>query len=189
MIEFIKQPWPWYVAGPLIGLFVPLLLLYGNKNLGISSSMRHMCAAVLPTKISFFNYDWRSEKWNLIFVVGVILGGVFAKLFLWNVSNIELSPSTIADLQALGLTDFSGYAPSEVFQLTNTFSLKGILFFLIGGFLVGFGTRYANGCTSGHSIFGLATLNWPSLVATICFMIGGFISAWFIVPLFLKSVI
>jgi uncharacterized protein len=177
MIEFIKQPWPWYVAGPLIGLFVPLLLLYGNKNLGISSSMRHICSAVLPTKLSFFDYDLKE------------VGGVFAKLFLWNNTNVDISPTIVAQLQEMGLNDFSGYAPTEIFSLSNSFNLKGILFFLLGGFLVGFGTRYANGCTSGHSIFGLATFNWPSLIATICFMIGGFISAWFIVPLFLKSVL
>jgi uncharacterized protein len=189
MLEFLKQPWPWYLAGPIIGLFVPLLLLFGNKNLGISSSMRHICSAVIPTKLSFFRYDLKEYRWSLIFVAGVIAGGLFARLFLWNDNNIDIAASTIADLKAQGINDFSGYVPNEIFSIANTFNLRGILFFLLGGFLVGFGTRYANGCTSGHSIFGLSILNWPSLVATICFMIGGFISATFIVPLFIKSVL
>jgi hypothetical protein len=189
MIEFLKQPWPWYISGPLIGLFVPLLMLLGNKNLGISSSLRHVCTLVLPSKLSFFNYDIKEHRWSLMFATGLIIGGLIARLLLWNDHDMFIAPSTIADLKSQGITNFTGYVPSEIFILSNTFNLKGFLFFLFGGFLVGFGTRYANGCTSGHSIFGLSVLNWPSLVATICFMIGGFISATYIVPLFLKSVL
>jgi uncharacterized membrane protein YedE/YeeE len=57
---------------------------------------------------------------------------------------------------------------------------------VVGGFLVGFGTRYAGGCTSGHAIMGLSNLQWPSLVATISFMVGGFIMANLILPFILK---
>ena len=87
-----------------------------------------------------------------------------------------IDSQTIADLQALGVRDFSsGLLPADLFSWEYVFTLKGLIFYVLGGFLVGFGTRYAGGCTSGHSIFGLATLQWPSLVATIGFMAGGFL--------------
>src|SRR5690606_31044476 len=73
MMDLIRQPWPWYIAGPLIGLTVPLLLLIGNKSFGISSSLRHVCAACVPAKIPFFSYDWKKEVWNLFFAGGIIL--------------------------------------------------------------------------------------------------------------------
>src|SRR6187402_353427 len=82
LLEWIRQPWPWYVAGPLIGLTVPLLLLLGNKPFGISSSFRHFCAACLPAKISFFQYEWKSEAWNMFFAGGVLIGGFIAATLL-----------------------------------------------------------------------------------------------------------
>lgn len=186
MPHWITAPWPWYVAGVLIGLTVPALLLIGNKSFGISSSLRHICAACLPAKIPFFNYDWKKEKWNLFFVAGILLGGIITVTFLSNPSPININPKTVAQLQELGVTDFEHLMPADIFSWQNLLSLKGFMFFVAGGFLVGFGTRYAGGCTSGHAIMGLSNLQWPSLVATICFMIGGFISAWFIVPMLLK---
>ncbi len=99
-----------------------------------------------------------------------------------------VAPSTQADLRALGIQEFSGLLPLDIFGWDQLFTLKSILFMLFGGFLVGFGTRYAGGCTSGHSIMGLSNLQWPSLVATICFMLGGFISTWFLLPLLFKLV-
>ncbi|MCU0397478.1 MAG: YeeE/YedE family protein, partial [Cyclobacteriaceae bacterium] len=175
MLEMIRQPWPWYVAGALIGLTVPALLLLGNKHFGISSSLRHICAACLPANIPFFKYNWRREIWNLFFVVGVLLGGVVATQFLSNPDPIQVAPATAQALEAYNIEVDSNLMPSSIFSFENLFSLKGLVFFVIGGFLVGFGTRYAGGCTSGHSIMGLSTLQWPSLVATCCFMAGGFI--------------
>jgi uncharacterized membrane protein YedE/YeeE len=84
MIELLRQPWPWYVAGTIIGLTVPALLLLGNKQLGISSSLRHLCAVCLPANIAYFKYDWRKEIWNLFFVFGILLGGMIATQFLSN---------------------------------------------------------------------------------------------------------
>ena len=75
ILEWIKQPWPWYVAGPVIGLTVPTLLIIGNKSFGISSSLRHLCAACIPANIKFFKYDWKKEAWNLFFIGGVVIGG------------------------------------------------------------------------------------------------------------------
>jgi len=174
IIEFILKPWPWYVAGPLIGLTVPTLLLIGNKYFGISSSLRHVCAACIPANIPFFKYDWKKEIWNLVFVLGVFFGGIIATNFLENPNDFVLSEATIADLKGLGITDFAGLMPADLFSIETLFSFKGFLFFVLGGFLVGFGTRYAGGCTSGHAIMGLSNLQLPSLIATCCFMVGGF---------------
>ena len=174
-IEWISQPWPWYVAGPMIGLTVPALLILGNKTFGISSSLRHVCAACVPAGIPFFTYDWKKEIWNLLFVLGTAIGGFIAMNFLANPETIVISEATQADLTALGITNFTDLMPVEIFNWDSLFTGKGILFFLIGGFLVGFGTRYAGGCTSGHAIMGISSLQWPSLVATIFFMIGGFL--------------
>ncbi|HSI77078.1 MAG TPA: YeeE/YedE thiosulfate transporter family protein [Lunatimonas sp.] len=188
IIEWISQPWPWYVAGPLIGLTVPALLILGNKSFGISSSLRHACAACIPAKIPFFTYDWKKEMWNIVFVLGVLLGGVIAGFLLSNPDAIVISESTQADLTALGLTDFSALMPSEIFNWSNLFTLKGLFFFVIGGFLVGFGTRYAGGCTSGHAIMGLSNLQVPSLIATIAFMLGGFTMTHLLLPHIMKLV-
>jgi uncharacterized membrane protein YedE/YeeE len=175
VLNFISQPWPWYVAGGLIGLIVPTLLILGNKAFGISSSLRHICAACVPTKLPFFNYEWRKESWNLWFVGGIVVGGFIGGTLLKNPAAMTIAPETLNSLQALGVHDFtSGLLPTDIFNWGNLFTTKGLVFFILGGFLVGFGTRYAGGCTSGHAIMGLSNLQWPSLVATISFMVGGF---------------
>lgn len=184
--DLIRKPWPWYVAGPLIGLTVPTLLLIGNKSFGISSSLRHICAACLPANIPFFQYNWKKEIWNLFFVAGVLVGGFLATNFLENPDSFQLSAATISDLKALGIHDFSGLMPADLFATANLFTLKGLVFFVFGGFLVGFGTRWAGGCTSGHAIMGLSNLQWPSLVATCCFMVGGFTMTHLLLPHIMK---
>lgn len=185
-IEWIQQPWPWYVAGPLIGLTVPLLLFLGNKSFGISSSLRHICAACVPANISFFKYDWKKEVWNLFFVGGVLLGGMIAALVLMNNDSIAMHPNLAAELANYNVTDNSGLVPPDLFNWQNLFSAKGLILMVGGGFLVGFGTRYAGGCTSGHAIMGLSNLQLPSLIATCCFMAGGFIVANLVLPFILK---
>jgi uncharacterized protein len=182
MIELIRQPWPWYVAGAVIGLTVPALLLLGNKHLGISSSLRHVCAACIPGNISFFKYNWKKEIWNLFFVVGVLLGGVLATQFLSNPESIVISEITVSDLQTLNITVDNNLMPASIFSFENLFTIRGLVFFVVGGFSVGFGTRYAGGCTSGHTIMGLSNLQWPSLVATCCFMAGGFLMVHILFP-------
>lgn len=182
LIEMIKQPWPWYVAGPLIGLTVPALLILGNKTFGISSSLRHICAACMPANIPFFKYNWKKETWNLMFVLGVFLGGVIATVFMSNPNTIVVAEATQNDLAALGITNYSSLMPVEIFNWQALFTAKGLIFFVLGGFLVGFGTRYAGGCTSGHAIMGLSNLQWPSLVATIFFMLGGFAMTHLLLP-------
>lgn len=185
-IEWIKQPWPWYIAGPLIGLTVPTLLLIGNKSFGISSSLRHICAACVPAKIPFFQYNWKKEVWNLFFILGITIGAIFSVSFLQNPDPIIIHDDLRNELASYGITQIDGLVPEELFTWSNLLSLKGFLMMVLGGFLVGFGTRYAGGCTSGHAIMGLSTLQLPSLIATCCFMIGGFLMANFILPLILS---
>jgi len=174
-MEWLSQPWPWYVAGPMVGLTVPALLILGNKTFGISSSLRHVCAICIPSGIPFFNYNWRKETWNLVFVLGILIGGFLATSFISDPNALVIAADTKAELAALGVTDFSGLLPTDIFNWGNLFTPKGFLFLVFGGFLVGFGTRYAGGCTSGHAIMGMSSLQWPSLVATIFFMVGGFL--------------
>lgn len=149
MIDVLLAPWPWYIGGPAIGIMVPLLLLIVGRPFGISSSFRHMCSAALPVASMEYlrNNDWRKESWSLVFVVGVVIGAWLAT---------RLLSSTPVDL----LPEQYGTG-------------AGAVRLLLGGILVGFGTRYADGCTSGHSIMGISLLNWPSLVATLCFFAGG----------------
>jgi len=186
MLDIIKEPWPWYVAGPLIGLTVPTLLILGNKSFGISSSLRHICAACIPANVSFFKYDWKKESWNLFFVLGIFFGGMIAAHLLMIPGEITVNPNLKAELATYGITDYSNLVPAQLMNFESLWTLKGFILMVVGGFLVGFGTRYAGGCTSGHAIMGLSNLQWPSLVATICFMIGGFLMANLILPIILS---
>lgn len=186
MLEILQRPWPWYVAGPLIGLTVPALLLLGNKSFGISSSLRHICASCFPANIPFFKYDWKKEVWNLFFVGGILIGGIIAGVLLKNPEPIAVHPNLANDLAAYGVTNYEDIVPKDLFNWPALFTLRGFIMLVFGGFLVGFGTRYAGGCTSGHAIMGLSNLQWPSLVATCCFMIGGFIMVNLILPFILS---
>lgn len=186
MLEFLKQPWAWYIAGPLVGLTVPVLLIVGNKSFGISSSLRHICASCVPANIPFFKYDWKKEAWNLFFVFGIFLGGVMAVNLLSNPAPIEVNPKLAQELAGYGITDYNNLIPEDIINWQSLFTIKGFILMVVGGFLVGFGTRYAGGCTSGHTIMGLSNLQLPSLIATISFMIGGFIMANLILPIILS---
>ena len=185
-MDLVKQPWPWYIAGPLIGLFVPALLLLGNKKFGISSNLRHICAACFPVGAPFFSYDWKKEAWNLFFAAGVVAGGFIAVQFLSIIQPMNVNPSLMEELRNYGISNYDYLLPRQLFNWQALVTFKGIVLIVIGGFLVGFGTRYAGGCTSGHSIMGLSNLQWPSLVATICFMVGGIVIANFVLPFILK---
>ena len=186
MLEFILQPWPWYVAGPLVGLTVPTLLILGNKSFGISSSLRHACASCFPGNIPFFKYDWKKEIWNMIFALGILIGGFISMNFLMNSDPIAINPNLAEELATYGIVNYDNLVPLDILTWSSLFTLRGFLLMVVGGFLVGFGTRYAGGCTSGHSIMGIANLQMPSLIATIFFMIGGFIMANLILPVILS---
>lgn len=183
-MELILQPWPWYVSGPLIAL-VMFLLLYFGRTFGMSSNLRTLCAIGGAGKnVSFFKFDWQSQKWNLVVVAGAVLGGYIAHFWLSDSTTIVLSEATVTDLSNLGFKNIGeSLLPNELFSWEAVFSLKGISILLIGGFLVGFGTRYAGGCTSGHAITGLSSLQLPSLIAVIGFFIGGLIMIHLFYPI------
>ncbi len=182
----MKQAWPWYFAGILVGLIVPLLLLLGNKSFGVSSSLRHICASCFPSGIKFFKYDWKKEIWNLFFVAGIIIGGFIAVQFMGNPDPVAISNSTAEYLKAEGINVQTGLIPVQIFSWESLITIRGLIFIIAGGFMVGFGARYAGGCTSGHAINGLSNLQLPSLIATCCFMAGGIIMTWLIIPFLLK---
>jgi uncharacterized membrane protein YedE/YeeE len=182
MSDWLSSTWPWYVAGPIIGVFVPALLLVGNKVFGISGNLSHMCSALLPRKPAFFRYNWKEVGlWNLVFLAGVLIGG-FLAAHLGHPHDVAISPETHAALARLGVHDFSGVAPREIFCWQALLTVRGFFSIVIGGFLVGFGTAYAGGCTSGHAISGLANFQLPSLIAVIGFFAGGLGATWFILP-------
>ncbi|HXM62819.1 MAG TPA: YeeE/YedE thiosulfate transporter family protein [Terriglobales bacterium] len=183
MVASIASPWPWYLAGPVIGLFVPALLILGNKMFGVSSNLRHLCSAILPGKLDYFRYDWkRTGLWNLLFVAGILVGGFLASH--WEGTQyVAISGQTRFALTRLGIHDFFGLAPRELFTWSALLTLKGFVCVILGGFLVGFGTAYAGGCTSGHAISGLADLQLSSLIAVVGFFAGGLVATYFILPL------
>lgn len=184
MLEVLRQPWPWYVAGPLIGLVVPFVYWYGGKKWGVSSSLQHLCAAALPGKIEYFRYDWwKNGAWHLSMAAGMLLGGFLGGNVLGRPDDVvAISDRAREDIAALGVTDFAGMVPADFFSFEALLTLPGVIIVVAGGFLVGFGARYANGCTSGHAISGMSNLQLSSLVVVIGFFIGGLISAHLLLP-------
>lgn len=182
-MQWLAAPWPWYVAGPLIGLVVPLLLWLGNKPFGISSNLRHACAAVAPCGLPYFRYDWRREGgWNLLFVLGVAIGGFLGGVVFADTEPVAVSAAARESFAALGITDLRGLAPRELFNWSALATLEGFVLMVAGGFAVGFGTAYAGGCTSGHAITGLADRQPASLIAVLGFFAGGLLATWAILP-------
>lgn len=183
-MDIFFQTWPWYVSGFIIGLIM-LCLIYFGKYFGMSSNLESLCSmSGLGKKISYFDFDWKANQWNLIVVLGAILGGFVAKQWMSDPTNVSINPTTIEQLAKLGIDAPNGkLAPDALFGNQIFVSPKSILILIIGGVLIGFGTRYAGGCTSGHAISGLSNLQLPSLKAVIGFFIGGLLMAHFILPL------
>jgi uncharacterized membrane protein YedE/YeeE len=166
---------------------VMLALVYFGKTFGMSSNLRTMCSMLGAGKTAdFFKFDWRAQRWNLAVVVGAMLGGYIATHYLSDGSGVQLNPKTLTELQQMHIDHPDGKLLPDAFTSTDALSdpkILGIL--LLGGLLVGFGTRYAGGCTSGHAITGLSNLQLPSLIAVIGFFIGGLIMSWVLLPLIL----
>ena len=183
-MNLIFEPWPWYVSGPLIAFIMFLLLMVG-KNFGMSANLRTMCTICgAGKKTDFFKFDWKTQKWNLVVVIGAIIGGFIASHYLSNNLIVDINPKTITDLNALGFKSAGkGYLPTELFDSTIFSSPKNLILLALGGLFVGFGSRYAGGCTSGHAISGLSDLQLPSLIAVIGFFTGGLIMIHLIFPL------
>lgn len=186
-MEFILQPWPWYVSGPLIALTMALLLFSGRR-FGVSSNFQTLCAIGGAGKLAnYFKIDWRQNTWNLVFVVGTIVGGFLAGNYLMTDDPVALNPATVTSLAEAGIVQSGNEAlPTQIFDFNNVGSPQGLAMMVLGGFLVGFGVRYANGCTSGHAISGLSNLQLPSLIAVIGFFAGGLVMTWLILPHLLK---
>ena len=183
-MDFILQPWAWYVGGPLIALTL-LLYFYFGKNFGISTNLETLCTMAGAGKISdYFKKDWKERDFALLFVIGLIIGGFISATYLIPNQAIDLNPQTVKELTDLGFSNVGNqYFPDEIFSEDVVFSLKGFLILIVSGILIGFGTRYAGGCTSGHAITGLSSLQFPSLLAVIGFFIGGIIATWFLIPI------
>jgi uncharacterized membrane protein YedE/YeeE len=185
MWDLIRQPWPWYVSGALIALVMALMLYFG-KSFGVSANFRTVCSALGAGKnVSFFRFDWKSQIWNLVFLVGAALGGALVYYFLSDNSAPAISPSTVQDLTALGIAPPTSPQPAELFGPESLSSLKGFLLLFGGGILVGFGARWAGGCTSGHAISGISALQVPSIVAVVGFFIGGLLMTHILLPIIL----
>ena len=183
MRELITQTWSWWFSGAMIAAIM-FFLLYFGQSFGFSSNLRTICAAAgLGKKAKFFDFKWKTQVWNLVFLVGAIVGGFVAKQFLSTDAPVQISPSTIADLAQLGISAPTSLQPEELFSLEAIFTWKGFLVLALGGLMVGFGSRYAGGCTSGHAISGLSDLQLPSLIAVVGFFIGGLVMTFLIFPL------
>lgn len=182
MMEMLREPWPWYTSGAVIALVMIILLFFG-KSFGFSSNFRTICAMTGGGKqCEFFQFDWKSQRWNLMFLVGSVIGGVIASTWLGNDKGVQISEATKADLAELGIAPPEGMQPTEVFSWEALAEPSGWIMLVLGGFLVGFGSRYAGGCTSGHAISGLSNLQLPSLVAVIGFFIGGLFTTFVLLP-------
>ncbi|HEY9170124.1 MAG TPA: YeeE/YedE thiosulfate transporter family protein [Lutibacter sp.] len=183
-MDFIMKPWEWYVAGPVIS-FIMFLLYYFGERFGVSSNLETFCSIGGAGKfVNYFKIDWRENLWNLIFIAGAIAGGFIASNYMTATDAVAISPQTVQDLADIGIVNAGQtYLPDEIFSIETMFSLKGFSILIIAGFLVGFGARWAGGCTSGHAIVGLSNLELPSLIAVIGFFIGGLVMTWLIIPL------
>jgi uncharacterized membrane protein YedE/YeeE len=191
IIEFISQPWHWAVSGAGIVLVMFILLRFGG-NFGASSNLRTLCAiGGAGKKVNFFDFDWKGQLWNLVFILSAIVGGYLAVTVFASPEPVQIAQSTQEHLASLGIQtpqtidEGLGYVPREIFAGENLFTLRNMILLVVGGFFVGFGARYAGGCTSGHAISGLSNLQLPSLIAVIGFFIGGLLMAWVILPLLL----
>jgi uncharacterized protein len=183
MIAFLTQSWSWWFSGLVIS-FIMFLLLFFGQSFGFSANLRTICAAAGAGKnVSFFNFNWKAQLWNIIFLVGAIVGGFIAGTILKSGDQIVVAEATVQDLSELGFDKPTGLQPDELFSLESAFTLKGFLILAIGGIFVGFGSRYAGGCTSGHAISGLSDLQLPSLVAVIGFFLGGLLMTHILFPI------
>lgn len=186
-MEFLSATWHWSVSGFIIGIIM-LVLTYFGKTFGMSSNLRSLCAMTgIGKKVSFFDWDWKAQSWNFVVVLGAMIGGYVAVHFMQRPDNVAVNPKTVTELSALGIDAPNGkLLPDYLFGEQVFSSPKIITILLLGGLLIGFGSRYAGGCTSGHAISGLSNLQIPSLKAVIGFFIGGLLMSYFLLPLLLN---
>jgi len=164
------------------------VLLYFGKEFGMSANLRVMCAADGADEMAdFFNFDWQSQGWNLLVALGAVFGGYLAaNYFSGSEGNIaHISAATVNSLKNMGFDYQPGEVPlvPEFYDWSYLFTWRGLLIIVGGGFLVGFGARYAGGCTSGHAISGISALQIASVYAVIGFFAGGLIMTHLLFPL------
>lgn len=190
MIDFLLAPWPWWFSGLIISAIMFALLFFG-KTFGFSSNLKTICSmGGAGKKLSFFDFNWKEKIWNIVFLIGAILGGFIAQEFLSPGNEpIDISKETISDLKSMGFKAPKTLQPMELFSNASVFDLKAFLLLGIGGLFIGFGSRYAGGCTSGHAISGISNLQLPSLIASIGFFIGGLIMTHTIFPYLFPALI
>ena len=149
--------WPWWVGGPAIGAYVLAFLFFQNRLLGASSTYQAVLEAFNPEKPSdVFSSAVRlpsepgdaAPSWRVSFWLGLLGGGLLAGWLAGTWGQAALP----------GLGDFLRLGPAG----------QALVLFA-GGILIGAGTRMSGGCTSGHAITGISSLQWPSLAATLVF--------------------
>jgi uncharacterized membrane protein YedE/YeeE len=144
------------VAGAAIAAVTLALLYLANRRLGISTGFEDLCSLALPLPYFRRSTLLAARGWRLPFVGGLVLGGVLSAAL-----GGGWSPTW-----ALGMFDTTiGWGPAGK-----------VAWMFVGGLFIGFGTRLAGGCTSGHGIFGLSNFERPSLVSTLSFMLGGLVT-------------
>ena len=204
--EFISQPWPWWMGGVTIGVTLYLLFKF-NKDFGLSANLRTMCAADGAGKYSdFFEFEWGKQGWNLMVALGAMFGGYIAANYFGGDGLAHVSQATVDTLnqisqQDLLTTSSVPIVPGQdvihdeipafwnLYSWGSLFTIRGLIIIIGGGFLIGFGARYAGGCTSGHAISGIANMQLPSLIAVIGFFVGGLIMTWLLLPYILQITI
>jgi uncharacterized membrane protein YedE/YeeE len=205
-IQFISQPWPWWMGTFVIG-FALFFLFYFDKEFGLSANLRTMCAADgAGDYADFFDFDWEKQGWNLMVALGALFGGYIAANYFGGDGMAHVSQAAVDTFNGISQADIltinnvpmvpgkDVMRPEidpfwDLYSWQSLFTLRGFIVIIGGGFLIGFGARYAGGCTSGHAISGLADLQLPSLVAVIGFFIGGLIMTWLILPYILRMTI
>lgn len=192
ILDLISQPWHWSISGFMI-VFVMFLLLWFGGEFGVSSNLRAMCAiGGAGKKHKFFDFNWKDQSWNLVFIFGAVIGGFIASRYLASPEPVHISAETISELASMGIktptsiAEGTGYVPAEIFDTAHLMSLSNLIILVLGGFLIGFGTRWAGGCTSGHAISGLSNLQIPSLIAVVGFFIGGLLMTHILLPFILQ---
>jgi uncharacterized membrane protein YedE/YeeE len=186
MLKIISQPWPWYISGSAIA-GIMAILIFSGKTFGFSANLSNICSMLgFGKRVKYFDFDWKKQQWNLWFLVGSVIGGYIAIHYLQSPQPLALSSATVADLQKLNIPFDGKLEPGSIFNWDYLFTWRGLLLFLGGGFLIGFGTRYAGGCTSGHAITGLSNFQLPSLIAVIGFFIGGLFATHLLFPIIFK---
>lgn len=167
MEYLLLERWSPYIAGIGIGILSWFTFLLSDKPIGCSTSfvttsgmIEKLFQGDKVNRKAYYQKHIPAINWQLLFVIGIFIG---AFLSAWLSGQFEFRWLPQKWLSKFGLT--------PVLRTTTAF---------LGGILMGLGSRWANGCTSGHGISGAMQLTVSSWLATICFFAGGLIVAFLI---------